>query len=81
LTGALCQVDSGNEITGSTIDEIPSNSGNGSAVKIKLDPHCISLACEFPSATSHIIVVADNAPADMSTADRLAVIMPIASKA
>ena len=78
---AFCQVGAGHEITGTTIDEIPVKSGNGSEVKIKLDPHYIGLACEFLAAPATIKVVADNAPVVLTTVDRLVVIMPLISEA
>lgn len=78
---AFCQAGAGHEITGTTIDEIPVKSGNGSEMKIKLDPHYIGLACEFLAAPATLKVVADNAPVVLTANDHLVVIMPLVSEA
>lgn len=78
---AFCQVGSGNDISGSTIDEIPVKSGIGSETKITLDSHYIGLACEFIAAPATIKVVAHNAPVVLTADDRLVVIMPLVSEA
>lgn len=78
---AFCQVGSGNDISGSTIDEIPVKSGIGSETKITLDSHYIGLACEFITAPATIKVVAHNAPVVLTADDRLVVIMPLISEA
>ena len=78
----FCQVGSGQDVTGTTVDEIPVKSGNGLEVKIKLDPHYIGLACEFLTTPTTIQVVNHiaNTPVLLNAGDRLVVIMPLVSE-
>jgi DNA polymerase III sliding clamp (beta) subunit (PCNA family) len=77
----FCQVGSGQEVTGTTMDEIPVKSEKGLEVKVKLDPHYIGLACEFLAAPATIQVVNHiaNTPVLLNAGDRLVVIMPLIS--